>query len=81
MKVSMNGLRRQLSTATENLKALVVDAAEMTLRDKAELYEAMNEVIQISNVLNCVYEPGDPEFTDMSDLEVDHLELDGEGQA
>ena len=74
MKFSMNGFRRQLSADTETLR----DVADRTIKgewvDDDELAEAVNAIITHSNVVNCVYIEGDQEFTDISHLEVDHLE-------
>ncbi|ABC29630.1 hypothetical protein HCH_02853 [Hahella chejuensis KCTC 2396] len=75
MKFSMNGFRRQLSGDVERLRKLslsvIVAPDEYAIE---EFVEALNEVIQKSNVLNCVYTEGDPDFTDMSDLEVEYIE-------
>lgn len=74
MKFSMNGFRRQLSADVRYLKELV----EQVLCDdhvgKDDLRDAMNDVIQHSNVVNCVYQKDDPDFTDMSDWEIAHIE-------
>lgn len=76
MKFSMNGFRRQLSGDIADLRDLVKDAMNMQLHDKEELIDAMNRVITHSNVVNCVYQPDDPDFVDMSDLEIEHLDGD-----
>lgn len=78
VKFSMNGFRRQLSRDVDDLKDLVRDAMNMELHDKEELIDAMNRVITHSNVVNCVFQPGDPDFVDMSDLEIEHLDGDGD---
>ncbi|WP_336273786.1 hypothetical protein [Vreelandella indica] len=39
-----------------------------------ERFEAVNNVICKSNCLNCVYTADDPDFSNMSDLEVPLLE-------
>lgn len=79
MKFSMNGFRRQLSGDIETLRDITKDAMNGEFYDKEDLVEAINQIITHSNVLNCVYQKGDPEFIDMSDLEVEHLELLPEG--
>jgi len=79
VKFSMNGFRRQLSNDVADLRELVKDAMNMQLHDKDELIDAMNRVITHSNVVNCVYQKDDPDFVDMSDLEIDHLEDEPEG--
>lgn len=78
MKFSMNGFRRQLSGDVEELRFIVKNVINDEWYSKEELAEALNSVIQHSNVLNCVFYPNDPDFTDMGDLEVEHLELDEE---
>lgn len=76
MKVSMNGLRKQLSGDVQQLR----DVAELIINgehyEKSELLEAVNSVIRHSNVLNCVFEKDDPEFSDLSDIEVPLIEED-----
>ena len=55
MKVSMNGLRRNLSNNVANLLEIVICLKEdLGSEDFNELCEAVNNVIQDSNVLNCV---------------------------
>ncbi|MFG6159673.1 hypothetical protein ACGTNG_12775 [Halomonas sp. 1390] len=75
MKFSMNGFRRQLSGDAETLREVAKSIVNDEWYDKDELVEAVNAVITHSNVLNCVSQKGDPEFVDMSDLEVEHLEV------
>lgn len=74
MKVSMNGLRRNLSRDVETLRDLVESVLKGDWYDEEDLRNAMNDVIRDSNVLNCVYNKGDPDFTDMGDVEVEPLE-------
>lgn len=74
MKFSMNGFRRQLSNNIESLRDIVGAVVSDGYYDKEELIDAVNTMITHSNVLNCVYQDGDPEFVDMSELEVEHLE-------
>jgi hypothetical protein len=76
MKFSMNGFRHQLSRDIAELRDLVKDAIKMELHDSEELVDAMNRVITHSNVVNCVYIKDDPDFTDMNEVEIEHLELD-----
>lgn len=78
MKVSMNGLRRNLSNNVANLAEIVICLKEdLGSEDFNELCEAVNSVITDSNVLNCVFNPDDDtDFTDMSELEVDHIDID-----
>lgn len=79
MKFSMNGFRRQLSGDIEALRDIARDAMNGELYDKEDFVEAINQVITHSNVLNCVYQQHDPDFVEMSDLEIDHLEITPEG--
>lgn len=74
MKVSMNGLRRNLSSDVQTLRDQVEAVLKGDWCDWDDLRDAMNDVIRTSNVLNCVYQKGDPDFTDMGDVEVDLLE-------
>lgn len=76
MKFSMNGFRHQLSRDIVELRDLVKDAIKMELHDSEDLVDAMNRVITHSNVVNCVYNKDDPDFTDMNEVEIEHLELD-----
>lgn len=76
MKFSMNGFRHQLSCDIAELRDLVKDAINMDLHDKDELVDAMNRVITHSNVINCVYYENNPDFVDMGEIEIDHLEID-----
>lgn len=73
MKVSMNGLRKNLSRDIDTLREIVLLILQDEWYDKNELIEAMNDVIQDSNVLNCVY-TDDPEFSDISDTAIEQIE-------
>lgn len=75
MKFSMNGFRRQLSNDVSKLSELVEDVLRGDHYDEDDLVEAMNDVITHSNLINCVYSEGDEHFDDMSELEVEHIEL------
>jgi len=74
MKFSMNGFRRQLSNDVKSLKDIVELVINESFYDKDDLVEAVNDVITHSNVVNCVYNDNDPDFIEMSDVEIDHLE-------
>lgn len=74
MIFSMNGFRRQLSSDVDSLKKIVEEALTGQFYEDEDLVNAMNEVITHSNVVNCVYDIESPEFIDMSDLEIDHIE-------
>lgn len=74
MKVSMNGLRRNLSGDVESLRDLVESVINGEWYDGEDLRNAMNDVIRDSNVLNCVYSKDDPDFSDMEEVEVELLE-------
>lgn len=77
MKVSMNGLRRNLSNNVANLAEIVICLKEdLGSEDFNELCEAVNNVIQDSNVLNCVFEPDEPEFADLSHIGTEFIELE-----
>lgn len=78
MKVSMNGLRKNLSHHVSVLADLISEMKEDLGHDSfSELAEAMNDVIQDTNVLNCVFDPdNDADFTDLSDIEIEHIEID-----
>lgn len=73
MKFSMNGFRRQLNADVGSLREIVHGIVNSREFDKDELVEAMNEVIQHSNVINCVFDPEDPDFVDMSDIAVETI--------
>ncbi|WP_277810642.1 hypothetical protein [Chromohalobacter canadensis] len=74
MKVSMNGLRRNISGDAQELRDVATSIVNDDWYDKADLVQAVNAIIQHSNVLNCIYSSNDPDFTDMSDLEVKLLD-------
>ena len=77
MKFSMNGFRRQLSADVNYLRTMVEAVLNGDFYEKDDLRDAMNDVIQHSNVINCVYKDGDSSFTDMSDLEIAQIEEEG----
>ncbi len=76
--VSMNGLRRSLSGDIKQLREIIEDVINDDFFEKDDLIEAMNQVITDSNVLNCVFKADDPNFSDISDVEVEHIEGGGE---
>jgi len=75
MKFSMNGFRKQLSNDVDELREMVKNVLNDDYIDKDDLVEAMNDVITHSNVINCVYDDDDPNFSDISDIEIKHLEF------
>lgn len=77
MKVSMNGLRQSLSDDVGELRDIIQAVISDECYDKGDLINAVNQVIRDSNVMNCVYMKDDPDFTDMSEVEVDLLEEEG----
>lgn len=74
MKFSMNGFRRSLSAEVDRLRQEVERVVMGAGYDEEELAEAMNAVVTASNVINCVYQDGDDNFSDISDLEIPHIE-------
>ena len=70
----MNGLRRNMSCNISILKDVVEAVIKDQHFDKDDLIDAMNDVIRDSNVLNCVFSKDDPDFSDMGNLEVEHIE-------
>ena len=74
MKLSMNGFRRNLSGDVQELRDVAAAIVNDDWYEKADLVEAVNAVITHGNVLNCIFSKDDPDFTDMSDLEVEHLD-------
>jgi len=74
VKVSMNGLRRNLSSDVQALREQVEAVINGDWYDGEDLRDAMNDVIRDSNVLNCVYNKNDPDFIDMGEVEVKLLE-------
>lgn len=81
MKVSMNGFRRNISEDVQTLRDISAAILSGDWWDREDFANAVNAVISHSNVLNCIYRPGDPDFTDMSHLEVEHLELENQEAA
>ena len=74
MKFSMNGFRRQLSNDCQQLKEIALSIISGDLYEHDDLIDAVNQLITHSNVINCVSIVGDANFSDMSDLEIEHLE-------
>lgn len=74
MKFSMNGFRRQLSNNVDDLKIITETMLRDEWFDKDSFVDAVNELITNSNVINCVFDDENPDFSEMSDLEVDHIE-------
>jgi hypothetical protein len=79
MKFSMNGFRRQLSGDVGDLRFLIQKIVNGDHVDHEDLIDSINAVITHSNVINCVYSNDDPDFSDMSHLEIDHIEREGGG--
>lgn len=76
MRFSMNGFRQQLSNDVKELKDIVESIVSGSFYENEELVSAANDLIRHSNVINCVYDNENPDFSEMSDIEVDHIELD-----
>lgn len=74
MNFSMNGFRRQLSSDTEHLRNIVNNIVNDQYYDKDDLIDTMNKLVTHSNVVNCVFHSGDPDFADLSDMEIEHIE-------
>lgn len=70
LKFSMNGWRRQLSTGVQELRDIAQAIKDGDHYDEDDLDAAINELICLSNCINCVSIEGDKDFKDMSDLEV-----------
>lgn len=79
MKFSMDGFRKTLSKDVRSLRDIIKDVVEGNDYDEDDLIEAVNEVIQHSNVLNCVSIEGDESFTDISNISVEYIDLENEG--
>jgi hypothetical protein len=73
IKVSMNGIRRNLSLDIQNLRDIVKNFLDGEFYERQELVDAMNVVICHSNSLNCIYLDDNPDFKDMGDIEVELL--------
>jgi len=71
--VSVDGLRQNLSNAALELRNIVIDIIRGEEYDDDDLIDAMNDVITHSNVLNCIYIPGDENFTNMEKIEVEPI--------
>ncbi|MAK91101.1 MAG: hypothetical protein CMI13_07710 [Oleibacter sp.] len=76
MKVSMNGLRQNLSEEIAWLRDQVQAVIRGEHYDEDDLRDAMNAVIQSSNVLNCVFNADDPDFSNIGHIELDLIEPD-----
>ncbi len=74
MKFSMNGWRHNLSDKVKELRDVASTILNDEWFDADELRDAVTELICMSNSINCVYIEGDELFSDMSDLEIAHLD-------
>ena len=77
MIFSMNGFRRQLSGDVKTLKNIIECVVNGEFYEEEDLIDAVNSVITHSNVVNCVFDNENPDFNDMSEIEVDHIEPKG----
>jgi len=82
IKFSMNGFRGSLSEDVRDLRDLVTKVIRGYYEsddycDMDELADAMNTIITSSNVLNCIFDDENESFSDMSDLEVEHIDHEG----
>jgi hypothetical protein len=75
MKFSMNGYRRKLSHDVQLLRNISERIALGNNFDSDELVIAVNNVITDSNIINCVYDDKESDFTDMSNLSVEHIKI------
>ena len=73
MRFSMNGFRSQLSNSVEELAESVRCVVDGEYYENEDLVGLMNQVITHSNVINCVYDDENPDFKEMSDVEIEHL--------
>lgn len=73
MKFSMNGFRKSLNQDLIDLKIKLERVVAGKNFDADDLKESFNVIAQHSNVLNCVYDNDDEEFSDLSDLVIEYL--------
>lgn len=71
---SMNGWRRQLSEGVAELRDIVQAIKDDEDYDEDDLVAAMGELICLSNSINCTSIEGIDNFTDMSEIEISHLD-------
>ncbi|MBL4940930.1 MAG: hypothetical protein JKY81_04630 [Colwellia sp.] len=74
MKFSMNGFRRNFSEDMGLLREIVFAVINDNDYDKEDLVDLLNQVITHSNVINCIYDNENPDFSNMSDTNVKRLE-------
>ena len=74
MKVSMNGLRRQMTADATKLRNTIECVVNGDYFEREELRGELNDLLCHINVLNCIYMNDDPDFSDMSDVEVEHID-------
>ena len=74
MKFSMNGWRHDFSNQVKELRDVAHSILNDDFFDADELRDVTTRLICMSNSINCVYIDGDELFSDMSDLEVAHLD-------
>lgn len=78
MKVSMDGLRANLSREVKELRD-IVDAvlSDGEYFDEEDLFNAMNDVIRTTNVLCCIYDDNTEDMNDIGDrFEVELIDGD-----
>ena len=75
IKFSMDGFRKNLSRNVQELKDVVERIINEDHYDNEDLVDAVNNIICGSNSLNCVYFSGGKDFTDLSDVCVEPIEV------
>jgi len=82
MSVSMDGLRRNLSSDLARLKATVQDIVLGEFYDQKVLVEEVDKVISSVNLLNCCFIDSEPDFNEISDQCLQFLsqELENESE-
>ena len=76
VNVSMNGFRRNLSESVKGLRDIVQNVIDGEHYDNEGLIDAMNEVICSSNSLNCIFQEGVKDFSDLSNISIELIDED-----
>ena len=76
MKISMNGFRRSFSGDVKNLRDVVSSIKEGDCYDIEDLIQATNKIISNTNILNAISVDSDPDFSEMSEIDINHIQCD-----
>lgn len=75
MKTSMNGLRKKITYALNKF------CQKDTLKKLSETeFARLDDLARLIGALNCVYQPGDNDFTDMHEEKINLIDDENDGE-